>query len=192
MSHPVAAVVLAAGAGTRFAGPTHKLRAELRGTPVVRHCIDAAVASGIGPVLVVTGAEDLDDVLPPMVSQVRASDWASGQSQSLAAAATALADTHVGAMVVGLGDMPGVTADCWRAVADCPGEIVVATYDGHRRPPVKLDRAVWDLLPERGDEGARDLMARRPDLVREVAVGGDGRDVDTVDDLRSRGSEAPG
>jgi len=185
MSGTVAVVVLAAGAGTRFAGVTHKLRAEIDGTAVVRHSIDAAVASGVGPVLVVTGAEPLEDLLPPTVTEVRAAEWSAGQSHSLAAAVAALDSTHVDAMVVGLADMPGVTAACWQTVAVTPGQIVVATYDGHRRPPVKLARSVWGELPDSGDEGARSLMRRRADLVTEVAVAGDGRDVDTVDDLRS-------
>lgn len=192
MSELVAAVVLAAGAGTRFAGPTHKLRAELAGKEMVRHSIDAVVSSGIGPVMVITGAEMLGDLLPPPVTEVRAADWSAGQAHSLAAAVAALEGTHSSAMVVGLADMPGVTAACWRAVADAPGELVVATYDGHRRPPVKIARSLWGQLASRGDEGARELMARRPELVREVAVQGDGRDVDTVEDLRSLGDSGPG
>ena len=182
----VVAVLLAAGSGSRFAGPVHKLRSELDGTAIVRRSVDAAVAAGIGPVMVVTGAEPLDDLLPPTVAQVRATDWAAGQSHSLAAAVAAVKDTRVDAVVVGLADMPGVTPQCWRAVAAADGAIAVATYDGHRRPPVRLGREVWDELPASGDEGARALMRRRPELVVEVPVRGDGRDVDTVADLPGR------
>ncbi len=146
--------------------------------------MDAAVASGIGPVIVVTGAEELADLLPPSVSQVRVRDWAAGQSHSLAAAVDILESTRMAAMVIGLADMPGVTADCWRAVAAVPAPIAVATFDGHRRPPVRLAREVWHDLPTEGDEGARVLMMQRPDLVVEVPVQGDPRDVDTVGDLR--------
>lgn len=181
----IAAVVLAAGPGERFAGPTHKLRAEIDGVAMVRRCVDAAVASGIGPVLVVSGAEPLADLLPPGVTEIRAVEWSAGQSHSLQAALHSLEPSHAEAAVVGLADTPWVGPSAWRAVADSPGEIVVATFDGHRRPPVKLARSVWAELPTSGDEGARVLMRRRPELVREVPVLGDARDVDTLDDLHS-------
>ncbi len=187
MDHPTtpgnAAVILAAGAGTRFEGPVHKLRADLDGTPVLRRAVDAAVDSGIGPVIVVTGAEPLSDLLPPGVSVLEASDWANGRARSIAAAVRALEATTLGAMVVGLGDMPWVTAGAWRAVAGAASPIAVATYDGRRRLPVRIERRLWPELPSAGDEGARRLMERFADLVTEVPVDGSARDVDSVEDL---------
>lgn len=179
----IAAVILAAGAGTRYEGPVHKLRAEVDGLPMVRRCVDAACDSGVGPVFVITGSEPLADLLPPGVTEIRASDWSSGQSRSLAAAVRSLTTTTVEAMVVGLADMPWVTASGWRAVAGADYPIAVATYRGHRRPPVRIARSLWAELPPAGDEGARGLMRAHPELVGEVMVQGSGRDVDTVGDL---------
>ena len=179
----IVAVVLAAGEGRRFAGPDHKLRAGLDGVAVVRRAVDAAVASGIGPVVVVTGAVALDDLVPDAASVVANPDWASGQASSLWAGIDAADALGADAVVVGLGDMPSVPPSAWQAVARAPGDLVTASYGGHRSPPVKLGRTVWPDLPVTGDEGARALMRLHPDRVAVVAVDGSALDVDRPGDL---------
>jgi CTP:molybdopterin cytidylyltransferase MocA len=181
------AVVLAAGSGSRFAADGHKLRTVVRGKPIVTWAVETAVAAGLDATLVVTGAVDLDDVVPGGdVDVVRNERWAEGQATSLQCAIAWADERGCDAVVVGLADQPFVSADAWRAVAavdDRP--IAVATYDSKRRNPVKLHRDVWPLLPVSGDEGARRVIAGNPDLVREVACGGDPGDVDTVEDLEA-------
>ncbi len=179
----VAAVVLAAGGGSRFAGPTHKLLASFRGQPLVSWAIQAAVDAGFNQVYVVQGAVDLADLVPAGVTLVDSPRWADGQALTLqAGVAAADADGH-DAVVVGLGDQPLVPASAWRTVGAGRGVIVAASFGGDRRPPVKLERAAWALLPEAGDEGARGLLRSRPDLVREVPCIGNPVDIDTQEDL---------
>ncbi len=190
MTRSTAAVVLAAGAGSRFAGPDHKLLAPFRGRPVVAWALRAAVDADLDETIVISGAIDLAPVLeaPDLAGRVRVvvnPRWAQGQATSLAAGIEAVDAAGHDAAVVGLGDQPLVTAEAWRAVAtqglDRP--IAVATYRGRRRNPVRLDRSVWPDLPHEGDEGARGLLARRPDLVEEVPCPGESADVDTLEDL---------
>ena len=182
----VAAVVLAAGEGVRFEGPVHKLRADFRGRPLVRWAADAAVEASLAEVYVVLGAEDLNDLLPPEVTIVVNHEWRRGQAWSLQAGVRAAEHDGHAAVVVSLADQPLVGAEAWRRVAEAPGNIVTAVFGSRRRPPVKLDAAVWPLLPLDGDEGARHLMRRHPEMIREVACPGDPTDIDTLEDLRRR------
>jgi CTP:molybdopterin cytidylyltransferase MocA len=179
----VVAVVLAAGAGTRFRGPTHKLDAPVGGSPVVERAVGTALSAGIGPVVVVTAGQ-LATALHPTVVQVVNDRWADGQITSLRRGLAAAAELGATAVVVGLGDQPFVTPEAWRSVAATDAAIAVATYDGRRGHPVRLRRDIWHLLPEEGDEGARSLMQLRPDLVEAVPCDGSPIDIDTVEDLQ--------
>ncbi len=187
-SHATVAVVLAAGGGTRWTGPGHKLLAPIDGEPIVVHAVRAAAASGIGPVVVVAGAVELPATVAAVagVTVVPHPGWAAGQATSLAAG-IAFAD-RLGAesVVVGLGDQPFVEPAAWRAVAASESPIAMASYAGRLRNPVRLARAVWPLLPTSGDEGARVLAQMRPDLVQQVPCPGSPADIDTVDDLPAR------
>lgn len=178
----VAAVLLAAGSGSRFTGDTHKLLSPFRGTTVFAHALSAARGSGL-PVYVVTGAVDLGDHLDDGITEVHNPGWAHGQATSAhAGIAAASVDGH-DAVVIGLGDQPFITAGAWRSVADADAEVAVATYDGVRGHPVKLSATVWDDLPTIGDEVGRALFRGRPDVVLPIPCAGDASDIDTLEDL---------
>lgn len=180
----VVAVVLAAGAGSRWHGDGHKLHAELGGSPVAAHAIGAAVDAAIGPVVVVTGAAPLPAACDALGVHVVANPrWADGQATSLAVGIATADELGADAVVVGLADQPFVTPEAWRAVAASTSPIAMASYDGRRRNPVRLAREVWPLLPQEGDEGARVLVRMRPDLVEAVPCGGSPADIDTVTDF---------
>lgn len=179
----IAGVILAAGASTRFGGD--KLRASLNGRPLIELALEPALEADLDEVVVVTGATDLEDLIPEDVTVLRNERFEDGQATSLGVALDWCQRRGHGAAVVGLGDQPGLTATAWQTVAEWPeGPIVVATYRGRRGHPVRLDAPVWSLLPTEGDEAARALMSRRPELVVEVACDGTPADIDTKEDLR--------
>jgi molybdenum cofactor cytidylyltransferase len=183
-SSATAGVILAAGGGSRFAGPTHKLLADLDGRPLVTFALDNVAASGLAPLAIVTGAVELGALIPPSFTVLTNPDWEQGQATSLQVAVAWAEDVGVEALVVGLGDQPSIGPSAWRAVAEATASpVAVATYHGRRGHPVRLHRSVWSRLPHSGDVGARVLLAQSPELVTEVACDGDPADVDTVDDL---------
>lgn len=196
-----AAVILAAGSGSRFEAAlsrtgdeaVHKLLADFRGRPLMAWALESASRAGLAGVYVVWGAIDVQPAMAwlatnrptlPAPIVVANPHWARGQATSLAAAIDrAEVDGH-DAVVVGLADQPLVQPECWRRVAQASGAIVTATFDGGRRPPVKLHRSVWPELSRTGDEGARTLIRMRPELVSEVVCTGSPIDIDTPEDLR--------
>jgi molybdenum cofactor cytidylyltransferase len=191
----VAALLLAAGRGTRF-GNEPKLLAPLDGAPLVRHAARAALASRAAPLLVVLGhaATAVEEALADLAfAAVPNPAYAEGLATSLKAGFAAL-PSDVEAAVVLLGDMPGVGAALIdRLIAayaeagrrSAPPLAVVPVAGGRRGNPVLLDRR---LAPEiaglSGDRGAGPMLAGR-DGVLELAVEDPGAllDVDTPDVL---------
>jgi molybdenum cofactor cytidylyltransferase len=182
VSGTTVAVVLAAGAGTRFRGPGHKLAATLDGRALVTISVETALRAAIGPVVVVRGDHELPGI-PDGAEVVDNPRWAEGQMTSVQRGIDAAREHDAAAVVIGLADQPFVTVDAWRAVAVSDSPIAVATYDGRRGNPVRLDASVWPLLAEHGDEGARGLMRVRPELVEPVPCAGSAADIDTLEDL---------
>ena len=59
----IAGLVLAAGGGSRYQGPTHKLLAPFGGRPLVVTALDATLEAGFDEVVAVTGAVDFSAAL---------------------------------------------------------------------------------------------------------------------------------
>ena len=186
---PIAAIVLAAGRSTRM-GAANKLVADIAGTPMVRHAVEAALGSRARPVTVVVGhqAEAVRAALAGLdVAIVDNPDFATGLASSLKAGIRALASDCAGALVL-LGDMPLITpAHLDRLIAAfAPGAIVVPTHRGKRGNPVLWSATHFaQMLQLDGDAGARRLMAAHADQVREIDLATDAifADVDTPDAL---------
>ena len=187
------AVVLAAGAGTRFGGG--KLRAEWRGKPLIRWAVEAACASPAGSVAVVTGADPevgaaaRCDCGSPLVV-IGAHDWAEGLSASLRAGFSS-APIDADGVFVFLGDMPRTPHDLGRRLSDAlaaaPGAKAAApVFQGRRGHPVLVGKALADEVAVlRGDVGLNGVLDTLGPALALVEVEDDGVlfDVDTTEQL---------
>lgn len=185
-----AAVVLAAGAGSRFGGS--KLIASLEGRPVLQHVLDRVADAGLGDVVVVLGddAEAVEQAIEwRRERRLRNPEPGRGLSSSLRIGIEALDKSVDGALIV-LGDQPLVPVAAIRTVLDAAPAagrpIVVPVYPGDRgRNPVLVGREAFGLVAEAtGDRGLGPVIAAHPELVREVSVDAAGNpDIDTRADL---------
>jgi molybdenum cofactor cytidylyltransferase len=186
-------VVLAAGRSTRFAaGRASKLLALVDGTPLVRLAVNAALDAHVGEVVVVTGDRS-DEVAHSLAGlparTVREPRFADGMATSLGRGVLELRAAD--AIMITLGDMPGVLPEAYRRIAArwqaTGAAIVVPRYADAAAPshPTLFGSALFDeLLALRGDVGARNVVARHASVVVEEPMAWPApRDVDTVDDL---------
>lgn len=188
----ITAIILAAGQSSRM-GDANKLLTEIEGKTLLRHAVDAALASDATSVVVVTGHEaDLIraslEGLP--LSVVHNGAYAEGMSTSLKCGIGAIADNVDGAVIC-LSDMPGVNTshlnDLIRAFEPDAGQaICVPVYKGRRGNPVLWSRSFFpEMMELTGDQGARKLLQKHADVVCEVEMSSDAilRDVDTPEDI---------
>ena len=192
MRTAVAGVLLAAGAGSRFGRP--KALVELDGQTLAERGLAMLRAGGADPLLIVTGAAQVDLGPEHQARTVYNGEWRTGMGSSLRAALRALTELEVGpevgAAVVALADQPLVGAEAvGRLIAayQAGAGVVVAAYDGKPRNPVLLAREYWSevIATATGDQGARAFLRARPELVTLVECGDTGRpdDIDTPADL---------
>ena len=187
----VVAIVLAAGAATRF-GSVKQL-APLDDRPLLQHPLDALAAAGIDDVVVVLGAEaaTIEGAITWRTERRRVNPRPEdGLASSLRVGLDAAAeDPAADAVLVVLGDQPSVRPEVLRAVIDAADEtdlpIVRPRYAADGAPnPVLVRREAWALAAGLdGDRGLGPLIARHPDLVHELPVEGAIPDVDTPADL---------
>lgn len=188
----IAAIVLAAGISSRFGA--NKLLQPLAGKAIIRHAVEAVLASQVDVVRVVTGSES-DRVKAALAGQavtfVDNPNFSTGLSSSLILGVKSVPENCDGALVV-LGDMPFVPPllidRLVTSFAPTTGRaICVPVYRGRRGHPVLWARRFFaEILTLEGDTGAKQLMALHRDLVYELEVD-DGAihiDIDTTEDLK--------
>ena len=182
------AIVLAAGASTRFGSPKQLVR--LQGRPLLHLAVARAVEVAGQAVTVVLGAHATQ--LAPLLRHTPASvvvnrDWSEGLGSSIRAGIGRVGPGCEGALVL-LADQAAVTAEDLRRLLAVwrrqPHHIVAAQYGGVTGVPAIFPREDFSALAGlHGDQGARALLRRRGERVVRVPIPSAAIDIDTPEDL---------
>lgn len=190
----VAAVILAAGAGSRLGGLAKALLARRDGTTFLASILASARAAGAGDVIVVVGPPHGDAiavharelgcriVVNPTPERGMASSVAIGFAELTGS-------THQAAWLWPV-DHPDVRPDTLRELSAALGShaAVRPVYRGKGGHPPLISHVLWPQLAECGDVagGARAVLAEADVLDLAVEDPGCIRDIDTPEDLETR------
>jgi molybdenum cofactor cytidylyltransferase len=195
----IGAIVLAAGASTRMGRPKQIL--PLPGGTVLSIVVSRLLESPVDRVILVLGCEagairqgaGLPD--DPRVEVVLNPEWEEGMASSLRRGLLAVPDAD--AVVVALGDQPGVDPDVVRRLVEerrSGASLVVAVADGRRSHPVLFSHELFsEILALTGDVGAREVVERHWSHAARVPASSLA-DLDTVQEyeaFRDSGSRGP-
>lgn len=159
----VAGIILAAGGSKRLGQPKQMI--PWRGHPLVWHVAKTALAAGLDPVIVVTGAytDQVEAALKGLpVTVLFNQAWEMGQSTSLRVGLRSVPENTGGALFF-LADQPMVSVELvYRLVKEHSSTLaplVAPLVNGSRANPVLFDRVTFgDLLALEGDVGGRVLF----------------------------------
>jgi molybdenum cofactor cytidylyltransferase len=182
------AIILAAGASTRFGSPKQLVR--VAGRPLLHSAIAHAADVAGSAVTVVLGAHAAE--LTPLLTHSQAlivinRDWREGIASSIRTGVSRLPPS-CNAVLLMLADQAAVSAEDLKRLVSAwrrqPDYVVAARYGMTTGVPAVFPRSVFsDLAALRGDVGARALLQRNPDRVVRVPMASAAIDIDTPEDL---------
>jgi molybdenum cofactor cytidylyltransferase len=186
--HTLCAVVLAAGASTRFGSPKQLVR--IAGRPLLHAAVTRAAEITGNTLIVVlgSGAAELAPLLKHSPGTIVINqEWREGLASSIRAATAKLPGTCAGALLT-LVDQPAVSVEDLKRLAGTwrrqPLHIAAALYDGRPGLPAIFPRSLFQQLARlRGDAGVGLLLRRNSDRLVRVGMPSAAVDIDTPEDL---------
>lgn len=188
----IAALVLAAGAGSRFGGG--KLTEILHGKPVISWLLRMLNGTALYPKTVVGGSDERvrHEAENYYFQYCKNEQWAEGMGSSLRVGINHILkfSGRLQGVLVFLGDMPAVKRETvllmCASVMERNPDVAYPVYNGQRGHPVYFSRACFsELLKLTGDAGGRAILNELPNqLPIEVDDEGVILDIDQRDDLK--------
>ena len=186
VQHRVAAVILAAGASSRFG--SMKQLAPFDGGTMLDAVIETSRRASLDPLIVVASSTL---PLPEDIVRVPNDEPSAGLARSLRLGLAAVPASS--AAIILLADQPTVTPAHLAQLLNARGSrpIVATEAAGVLGPPALLEPAAFHLADRiEGDRGLRDVLRSQPDNVASVAIPRHFPDVDEPSDLAALGETA--
>jgi|WetSurMetagenome_2_1015567.scaffolds.fasta_scaffold172467_2 molybdenum cofactor cytidylyltransferase len=188
MKPPVSAVLLAAGASERMG--TLKQLLPLRDKPVITHCIDSIISSGVSDLVVVLGLnggliEETISHLP--VNVTFNNDPLSDMAESIRTGLQGISYSSTGVLICP-GDYPLVSPQTLKMLLDRhmkePDRIILPAYHGRRGHPGLFPRQIAAEIFQ--GLTLRDIVRRDEKRLRQIEVPDEGilLDMDTTEDYK--------
>lgn len=189
----MAAIILAAGASTRFG--SQKMAHRYKNKSLLEHSIDKIDTKVFQTLIVVTGANSENLLAQHKHLQhdckfIENTQWKSGLSTSIAAGITALEQSQPkpDAALFLLGDQIAIAQSELNTMAalaaENPDTIVCARYNNKQAAPAIFPSRYFSILKRlRGDKGASSLLNNFENRVLPVDIASAANDIDRPEDL---------
>lgn len=184
----ISVIILAAGESKRMGKPKQLL--PLGQSTILEQAIDNFLHSKVNEIIVVVGykpRETIDLIANRPVKVALNPDYSQGMSSSIIAGLNII-DHKAEGIMLALADQPFISSQTIDYLLEtfthhCKN-IVIPSYKEKRGHPVIFPRKYKKVLASlRGDIGGREIIARHPEDIFEIAVDCDGviNDIDTMD-----------
>lgn len=183
-------IILAAGASTRLGTPKQLL--PYRQKNLLRHTIEEAIESGVGPVIVVLGAHANQlaaEAEGYKVNIIQNTGWDEGMASSIRCGIESLQlfEPDCAGAILLMCDQPFVHASLIRELVatrkDTHKPVITCRYANTIGPPTLFFKSVFpELLELTGDTGARRIVERHLGEVATVSFPKGSVDIDTASD----------
>ncbi|HAX79540.1 MAG TPA: 4-diphosphocytidyl-2C-methyl-D-erythritol synthase [Cyanobacteria bacterium UBA11372] len=199
MTKTVATIILAAGASTRMGTPKQLL--PYRGTTLLRHVVEQAIASVCQPIIVVLGA-NAEKIYPSLnqlpIQIVENLNWNQGIGTSIKTGIESLSHLHekIEAIILTLGDQPFISTQIINRLVEAyhtTGQPIIASeYAETCGVPALFDRTIFaELITLKQTEGAKKIIKKHHHQTFSLPFPQGAIDIDTPQDYQQLQTKIP-